>query len=84
VKKEEPEEEERKKLLPGLEEETRPWWVEYRELQAALSRHPDDPQYASSETLVVVHSLAAAKPVLMRNDAVEVLAAGARRRPTSI
>jgi hypothetical protein len=32
--------------------------VEHRELQAALSHHPDDPADASGQTLAVAHSLA--------------------------
>jgi hypothetical protein len=39
VKKDKPEEEEWEQLPPELEE-TWPWWVEHRELQAALSHHP--------------------------------------------
>jgi hypothetical protein len=59
VKKEEPEEE-WEQIPPELLEETRPWWVEHRELQAELSRHPDDPVDASGQTLAVAHSLAEA------------------------
>jgi hypothetical protein len=47
-----------------LEEGTRPWWIEHRELQAALSRHPNDPEDAPDQTLAVAHSLAAATPVV--------------------
>jgi hypothetical protein len=36
------EKEEWEQIPPELLEDTRPWWVEHRELQAALSRHPDD------------------------------------------
>jgi hypothetical protein len=36
----------------------RPWWVEHQELQAALSRHPDDLADASGQTLAVAHLLA--------------------------
>jgi hypothetical protein len=71
--KEEPEEE-WEQIPPELLEETRPWWVEHRELQAALSRHPNDPVDAPGQTLAVAHSLAvvggalgaagAAKPVV--------------------
>jgi hypothetical protein len=56
-KKEEPEEE-WEEIPPELLKETRPWWVEHRELQATLSRHPDDPADASGQTLAVAHSLA--------------------------
>jgi hypothetical protein len=55
-KKEEPEEWE--KIPPKLLEETRPWWVEHWELQATLSRRPDDPADVPGQTLVVAHSLA--------------------------
>jgi hypothetical protein len=68
VKKEEPEEEEWEQLPPELHEETRPWWVEHRELQATLSRHPDDPKDAPGHTLAVAHSLAAAKSVDLSSD----------------
>jgi hypothetical protein len=34
---------EREEIPSELLEETRPWWVEHRELQAMLSCHPDDP-----------------------------------------
>jgi hypothetical protein len=44
IKKDKPEEEECEQLPPELEEETWPWWVEHRELQATLSRHPNDPE----------------------------------------
>jgi hypothetical protein len=64
VKKDEPEKEEWQQLPPGLEEETGPWYVEHRELQAALSRHPDDPEDAPGQNLAVVHSLAAAALVV--------------------
>jgi hypothetical protein len=47
-----------------LEEETRPWWVKHRELQAVLFHHPNDPEDALGHTLAVAHSLAAAKPVV--------------------
>jgi hypothetical protein len=47
--KDEPKEE-WEQLPPGLEEETRPWWVEHREVQAALSRHPDDLEDAPGKT----------------------------------
>jgi uncharacterized membrane protein YgcG len=47
-----------------LGEETRPWWVEHRELHAVLSCHPDDPEDASGQTLAVAHLLAAAKLVV--------------------
>jgi uncharacterized membrane protein YgcG len=55
-KKEEPEEE-WEQSPPELLEETRPWWVEHRELPAALSRHPDDPADVPGQTLAVAHSL---------------------------
>jgi hypothetical protein len=42
IKKDKLEEEEWEQLPPELEEETWPWWVEHRELQATLSRQPDD------------------------------------------
>jgi hypothetical protein len=42
IKKDKPEEEEWEQLPLELQEETRPWWVEHRELQATLSRHLDD------------------------------------------
>jgi hypothetical protein len=57
--KEEPDEE-WKKIPPELLEVTWPWWVEHHELQAKLSRHPDDPADASGQTLAVAHSLAGA------------------------
>jgi hypothetical protein len=63
VKKEEPNEE-WEQLPPGLEEETRPWWVMHRKLQVALSRHSDNPEDASGQTLAVAHSLAAAGKVV--------------------
>jgi hypothetical protein len=63
VKKDEPKEE-WEQLPPGLEEETRPWWVVHRELQVVLFRHPDNPEDAPSQTLVVAHSLAAAGKVV--------------------
>jgi hypothetical protein len=59
VKKEEPEEE-WEQIPPELLEETRPWWVEHREMLAKLSRHPDDPADASGLSLAVAHSLAVA------------------------
>jgi hypothetical protein len=36
----------------------RPWWVERRELQAALSHYPDDPADAPGRTLALAHFLA--------------------------
>jgi hypothetical protein len=69
IKKEEPEEEEWEQLPPKLHEETRPWWVEHWELQATLSRHPDDPKDDTlGQTLAVAHSLAATKPGDLSSD----------------
>jgi hypothetical protein len=56
-KKEEPEGE-WEQIPSELLEETRPWWVEHQELQATLSRHPDDLADTSGQTLAVAHSLA--------------------------
>jgi hypothetical protein len=56
--KEEPEEWEQ--IPPELLEETRPWWVKHRELQAKLSCHPDDSVVSPGQTLAVAHSLAGA------------------------
>jgi hypothetical protein len=58
-KKEEPEEE-WEQIPPELLEETRPWWVEDREMLANLSRHPDDTEDALGLALAVAHSLAGA------------------------
>jgi hypothetical protein len=55
---EEEPEEECEQILPELLEETRPWWVEDREMLAKLSRHPDDPKDAPGLALVIAHSLA--------------------------
>jgi hypothetical protein len=43
-------------MLPGILR--RSWWVEHRELQAKLSRQPDNPADVSGHTLAVAHSLA--------------------------
>jgi uncharacterized membrane protein YgcG len=56
-KKEEPEEE-WEQILPELLDETRPWWVEHRELQAVLSRHPNNPANAPGQTLALANKLA--------------------------
>jgi hypothetical protein len=49
-----------KKEEPELLEETRPWWVEHREMLEKLSCHPDDLADAPGLALAVAHSLAGA------------------------